>query len=192
MESNESGLEDQPRSLSAQIGSIRAYLKAAKASEGPLKGDYFAVARLDPMAAALSAQQIAALTRALLRAKVDCEHLNLMRWKRWAHIAHGIALTVDCANDNAASLGKQFAIAGVSEARVVRLMNARGDAFFQALPRMVHLMASRKVAPEWTQLGALILNEGARDPASVRRADAMRVKIVRDYARAKAASDRKS
>jgi CRISPR system Cascade subunit CasB len=187
MESNEGVVEGKERSLSAQIGSIRAFLEGAKSSEGSQKGDYVALARLDPMAAALTAQQIAALTRALLRAKVECEHMTLMRWKRWAHIAQGMAVTIDCANDKTASLGKRLALAGISEARLMRLLNARGDAFFQTLPRIVQLMASRKVAPEWTQLGALILNEGARDAASARRVDVMRVKIVRDFARAKAA-----
>ncbi|KND59114.1 hypothetical protein BVER_02583c [Candidatus Burkholderia verschuerenii] len=186
-------IEDTTTLRRAQVGEIARFMKIAKDGEGALKADYVALKRLDPFADAQSVQQIAALTNALYRAKVDCEHMSVSRWKRWGLIAHGIAMTVHCAPDKSApTLGQQLALAGVSEARVTRLLNARGDAFFQILPRVLRLIASRNVLPDWAELGRLILSEGASDARGMRRAEAARRKIVGDYVRARLMSERTS
>lgn len=180
------------RNFYAQIGAITGFIKAGKENEGSLKADCVALARLDPNAQTLTVQQIAALTRALQRAKVECDRFSLKQWRRWGLIAHGIALSVHCSPDEAAPrLGQQLQLAGVSEARVTRLLNARGEALFQNLPRVVRLMVSRNVAPNWIELGTFILHEGAVDSKRKRIAERTRIAIVRDYARARLQSERK-
>ena len=192
MTSNENTALGSRRTFYAQIGAMTGFIKAGKDGEGSMKADYVALARLDPNAETLTVQQIAALTRALHRAKVECDTFTPMHWRRWGLIAHGIALAVHCAPDESTpKLGQQLERAGVSEARVTRLLNARGDALFQNLPRILRLMASRGVAPNWVEFGTLILNEGARHPFGKRIAEKTRIAIVRDYARAKLKSDRK-
>ncbi|SAK77526.1 CRISPR-associated protein Cse2 (CRISPR_cse2) [Caballeronia catudaia] len=180
------------RSFYAQIGAMTGFIKAGKDGEGSVKADYVALARLDPNAQTLTVQQIAALTRALQRAKVDCDYFSPMRWRRWGLIAHGIALAVHSpADESRQRLGEQLHRAGVSEPRVTRLLNARGEALFQNLPRILRLMASRGVAPNWVEFGTLILNEGAANPLGKRIAEKTRIAIVRDYARARLKSERK-
>jgi CRISPR system Cascade subunit CasB len=186
MTSTENTALGSRRTFYAQIGAMTGFIKAGKDGDGSMKADYVALARLDPSAQTLTVQQIAALTRALHRAKVDCDYFSPMQWRRWALIAHGIALAVHCAADESTpKLGQQLERAGVSEARVTRLLNVRGDALFQNLPRILRLMASRGVAPNWVEFGTLILNEGASNTLGKRIAERTRIAIIRDYARAK-------
>ena len=95
-------------------------------------------------------------------------------WQRWALLAHGMALA---GHDASARLGAQLARAEVSESRVTRLLTARGDSFRQQVPRLLRLMASRSVAPNWLELGALIL-AAERDDA---RAEILRLRIAGNY-----------
>ena len=83
------------------------------------------------------------------------------------------------------SLGNQLCTAGVSESRVTKLLTARGDAFRQLLPRLLRLLAAKEVAPNWHELGGLILNEG-RDEG---RAEAIRMRIAGRYFSALAKSE---
>jgi CRISPR system Cascade subunit CasB len=192
MTSIEKGRTTMDRSIESQVGAITGFIKACKDSKGAAKADYVALNRLDADAVTLTVQQISALTRALQRAGIDSAHLSVERWRRWAVIAHGIALTIHCAADEKTPyLGQQLESAGVSEARVTRLLNARGDAFFQALPRVLRLMSSRGVKPNWTEFGQLILNEGARHPAGIRIAEATRLRIVDKFVKAGSKSERK-
>ncbi|SAK68128.1 CRISPR-associated protein Cse2 (CRISPR_cse2) [Caballeronia fortuita] len=190
----ESIARDTSRVSDFQAQTLARFIDAAKLGEGALKADYVALKRLDPDAEALTVQQIAALTRALHRAKVDCEQLSVERWKRWAVIVNGIALTGHSApkknaeKENApkeqARFGHQLRRADVSDARVTRLFNARGDAFFPLLQRVLRLMESRKVAPNWAELGTFVLNEGAEHPMGKRRAERLRIRFVQDHASA--------
>lgn len=124
-------------------------------------GERAALARLDPDGA-LRPHQIAALTRALLGAGIDPAGWPPQRWRHWSLIAHGMALA---GHDDNAGLGAQLARAEVSEPRVTRLLTARGDAFTQALPALLRLLASHEVAPNWFQLGTLILSAPDTDLA---------------------------
>ncbi|SAK80452.1 CRISPR-associated protein Cse2 (CRISPR_cse2) [Caballeronia temeraria] len=187
---------DSWRVSAYQAQALARFIEAGKVGEGALKADYVALKRLNPDADALTVQQIAAFTRALHRAKVDCEQLSIERWKRWAVIVNGIALTghhvqKDDADKVSARFGFQLRRAGVSDARVTRLLNARGDAFFPLLQRVLRLMESRKVEPNWAELGTFVLNESAEHPRARRWADRSRIRFVQDFTSARPESAKK-
>ncbi len=133
-------------------------------------GERAALARLDPDGE-LRPHQVAALSRALIYADLDPDEWKAETWRRWALIAHGMALS---GHDASLSLGQQLSKADVSESRVTKLLTARGDAFRQLLPRLLRLLASKNTAPNWHELGGLILNQ-ERDEE---KAEDMRLKIA--------------
>lgn len=133
-------------------------------------GERAALARLDPYGE-LRPHQIAALSRALIYADLEPDTWKAETWRRWALIAHGMALA---GHDASLSLGQQLSKAEVSESRVTKLLTARGDAFRQLLPRLLRLIASKGVAPNWHELGGLILNQ-ERDEE---KAEDIRLKIA--------------
>ena len=114
-------------------------------------GERAALARLNPDQA-LRPHEIAALARVLLAAGLQPDTWRPATWQRWALIAHGMALA---GHDGAGRLGWQLAQAGVAESRVTKLLTARGDAFTQLLPRVLRLLASKSVRPNWHELGSL-------------------------------------
>lgn len=147
-------------------------------SHGLDNGERAALARLDPDRA-LRPHEIAALSRALIYADLSPENWQPDTWRRWALIAHGMALA---GHDGSRSLGIQLSDAGVSESRVTTLLTARGDAFRQLLPRLMRLLASKEKAPNWHELGGLIVNQG-RDEE---QAEAIRLRIAGQYFSAEA------
>jgi CRISPR system Cascade subunit CasB len=144
------------------FGSLAASISRA----GP--GDRAALARLQPDA--LTTHQLAALARALLAAGLAPEEWRSDSWPRWALIAHGMALA-----------GLQLAQAGVSESRVTKLLTSRGDAFTQLLPRILRLLASKGVQPNWRELGTLVLNQDSRESQKQASAEATRLAIAGPY-----------
>lgn len=115
--------------------------------------------------------QIAALSRALIYADLEPDTWKPKTWQRWALIAHGMALA---GHDASQSLGQQLSKADVSESRVTKMLTSRGDAFRQLLPRLLRLLASKGVSPNWHELGSLILNQ-ERDEE---KAEDIRLKIA--------------
>ncbi|MGY0196694.1 type I-E CRISPR-associated protein Cse2/CasB [Leptothrix sp. BB-4] len=146
------------------------------------KGERAALARLDPEA--LQPQAMGPLSRALLAAGLGPESWHPRMWSRWALIAHGMALA---GHDGRGRLGEQLVQAGVAESRVSRLLTARGDAFRQMLPSLLRLMASKGVAPNWRELGPLVLHDAAAhangntDPLSSDAAELLRLRIAGPY-----------
>jgi CRISPR system Cascade subunit CasB len=138
-------------------------------------GDRAALARLKPDA--LRPNELAALSRALLAAGLAPDSWSPQTWPRWALIAQGIAL----AGHAAGRLGDQLADAGVAESRVTKLLTARGDAFQQLLPRVVRLMASKGIAPNWSELGVLVLKDSRTDTRDSQEADSIRLRIAGPY-----------
>ena len=141
------------------------------------KGEQAALVRLDPDAP--RPHQVGALARALVLAGIEPDNWQAETWQRWALLAHGMALA---GHDSSARLGTQLAAFGdkkraVSESRVTRLLCARGDAFRQQVPRLLRLMASRGLSPNWLELGALILASD-RDESG---AEALRLRIAGNY-----------
>ena len=143
-----------------------------------------ALARLSPASMQLKdpkpmrPHQIAALSRALIQAGLspDTDKWRSDTWKRWALIAHGMAL----AGHGKGSLGKQLAEAGVSESRVTKLLVSRGDAFLQIVPRLLRLLASKQVKPNWYTLSELIQKNDAQGQAQ-EEVEALRLCIAGDY-----------
>lgn len=148
-------------------------------------GERAALARLKPEA--LQPHQLAALARALLAAGLAPEQWHADTWPRWALIAHGMALA---GHDGKQKVGNQLANAGVSESRVTKLLTSRGDAFTQLLPRVLRLLASKGVAPNWRELGELVLKESSNHRPHQADAEAIRLRIAGPYfsALARAAS----
>jgi len=163
------------------FGALAAYIQRAGS------GDRAALARLQPDA--LQPHQIAALARALLAAGLSPERWHSDTWPRWALIVHGIALA---GHDAKQKLGSQLANAGVSESRVTKLLTSRGDAFTQLLPRVLRLLASKTVAPNWRELGELVLIESSTKRHEQVRAEEIRLNIAGPYFSALARAESKS
>lgn len=144
-------------------------------------GTRAALARLDPDA--MRPHQIAALSRALIDAGLSPDTWQPATWKRWALVAHGMALA---GHDHKKRLGQQFAtIQGgqpvVAEARVTKLLVSRGDAFLQIVPRLLRLLASKQVQPNWYDLSKLIFNNDAEHPKEQAEVETLRLRIAGDY-----------
>ena len=150
-------------------------------------GDRAALARLKPEA--LQPHQLAALARALTSAGLAPEQWHADTWPRWALVAHGMALA---GHDGKQKMGRQLAHAGVSESRVTKLLTSRGDAFTQLLPRVLRLMASKGVAPNWRELGQLVLKESSSLRSSQAEAEQIRLQIAGPYFSALARAESKS
>lgn len=159
---------EQPISRLARI--IAQASRFTGDAHGLDSGERAALARLDPDGE-LRPHQIAALSRALIYADLEPDTWKAETWQRWALIAHGMALAE---HDASLSLGLQLSKGDVSESRVTKLLTARGDAFRQLLPRLLRLLASKGVKPNWHELGGLILNQ-ERDEE---RAEDIRLKIA--------------
>jgi len=139
-------------------------------------GTRAALARLDPDA--MRPHQIAALSRALIQAGLSPETWHPSTWKCWALVAHGMALA---GHDGKGRIGNQLATAGVAEARVTKLLVSRGDAFLQIVPRLLRLLASKQVRPNWYDLSKLIHKNDAKEAADQEEAEALRLRIAGDY-----------
>ena len=163
------------------FGALAAYIQRAGS------GDRAALARLQPEA--LQPHQLAALARALLAAGLSPEQWHADTWPRWALIAHGMALA---GHDHKQALGDQLARAKVSESRVTKLLTSRGDAFTQLLPRVLRLLASKGVAPNWRELGELVLKESSNQRDDKEKAVAIRLRIAGPYFSAMARAESKS
>lgn len=139
-------------------------------------GEKAALARMDPDAP--RPHQIAAFSRALIQVEMEPEQWRPETWKRWALIAHGMALA---GHEGREPLGVQLSLAGVAESRVTKLLTARGDAFFQLIPSLLRLLASKEISPNWNELGQLILNESRPETEAQEKAEEIRMKIASRY-----------
>ncbi len=156
--------------VSYPIGKLAGFIDRAD------PGTRAALARLDPEA--MRPHQIAALSRALIEAGLSPDTWQPNTWTRWALVAHGIALA---GHDSKGRVGNQLATAGVAEARVTKLLVSRGDAFLQIVPRLLRLLASKQVKPNWYDLSQLIHKNDAKEPALQEEAEALRLRIAGDY-----------
>lgn len=162
--------DDSITRLARVIGQAAKFVGDA---HGLDKGERAALKRLDPDGE-MRPHQVAALTRALVYAGLEPENWRPETWCRWALIAHGMALA---GHNSGARLGQQLCKAGVTESRVTRVLTARDEAFRQLLPRLVRLLASKEVAPNWYELGGLVLHENREEY----KAETIRLKIAGYY-----------
>ncbi len=167
----------EPTTAAPAASTANRYAALAKAITRGGTGDAAALARLDPDGA-LQPHQIAAAVRAFLAAGIEPEGWSAAQWQRWSLIAHGIALA---GHDGGRSLGWQLAKAGVAESRVTKLLTARGDAFSALIPRLLRLLASKAVAPNWNEMGALIHQQALTGADAVSRAEEIRLRIASRY-----------
>lgn len=152
------------------IGRLAGFINRAD------RGTRAALARLDPDA--MRPNQIAALSRALIDAGLSPDTWHPATWKRWALVANGMALA---GHDSKGRVGNQLATAGVAEARVTKLLVSRGDAFLQIVPRLLRLLASKQVKPNWYELSKLIHKNDAKEASDQEEAEALRLRIAGDY-----------
>ena len=154
---------------SGTIGKLAGFIDRAD------PGTRAALARLDPNA--LRPHQVAALSRALIEAGLSPDTWQPATWKRWAMIAHGMALT----GHGKGSLGKQLAEAGVSEPRVTKLLVSRDEAFLQIVPRLLRLLTSKQVQPNWYTLSELIRHNDTENATEQEKVESLRLRIAGDY-----------
>ena len=169
-----------PAVVASPYNALAAYIQHAS------PGERAALARLSPDQPRRP-HEIAALARALLSAGLQPETWHPATWQRWTLIAHGMALA---GHDGAGRLGSQLAHAGVAESRVTKLLTARGDAFTQLLPRVLRLLASKNVRPNWKELGPLVLKENSTEYEDTQQAEQIRLRIAGAYFSAQASSQK--
>lgn len=95
-----------------------------------------------------------------------------------AHLLHGDALA-----DRPRSLGEAMARSNVSEARVLRLLQAQGDALFTALRAITHQLVASGQSCAANDVAQLILSDGRSWEQASRRS------IARDYYRYQAETE---
>ncbi len=149
-------------------------------------GERAALARLRPDE--LQPHQLAALARSFLASGLSPEKWHPETWPRWALIAHGMALA---GHDGRQKLGRQLAQAAVSESRVTKLLTSRGTAFTQLLPRVLRLLASKGIAPNWRELGQLVLIESSTQRHHQIQSEEIRLQIAGPYFLAQARTQSK-
>lgn len=93
--------------------------------------------------------------------------------KRWACILNGLALLGGNHRPGQA-LGEALAKAGVSELRLVRLLEARGPRLWDAVRGMAQYLAAKGRPADWSEAAALVLGEEAPWGDAVRRRIARR------------------
>lgn len=120
--------------------------------------------------------------------------------RKWGLILRGVALmtptgrTKGSAHDETIPVGKALFIGGdagrttgyYSEARLNRLLTARGPMLTSLLIRMFRMMATANQPFDWVQMAELILNDGYKE----RAAERVRRNIASTYYRAENSANR--
>lgn len=99
-------------------------------------------------------------------------------WKHdcWSTILQGLA-TVAELHSPRVSLGRAIDAAEISEARLTRLLRARGDGLHSLIRPLAHQLRSRAQTVNWGDVAWLLLSERSAD------ADRCRQSIANDYYR---------
>ena len=138
------------------------------------RGDLAALRRIDP-----DRPHEPAFIRLMLDAEApEAWTIDLLDARCWALIAHAMALMVPDHHAGNAWVGNALHEAKVSEARVARLLAARGVQFRAQIVRLARHLAQRGQPVNWRELGQLILAEG-RGKTDV--LDRHRLRIARAY-----------
>lgn len=78
--------------------------------------------------------------------------------RRWMAILQGLATLRDL-HDPKKRLGSALASAGVSEARLTRLLNAHGDALLAQIRPLAHQLRSQAQRADWSEIADLVLGD---------------------------------
>ena len=125
--------------------------------------------------------------------------------RKWGLILHGIALmtrtngddvTARSAHDGRMPVGRALYLGGeaqrdtafYSEVRFSRLLMARDGMLRVLLARMFRMLAAKRVAFNWREMAAFILNDGFNEE----RAEYGRRRLARDYYRAERRSSQRT
>jgi CRISPR system Cascade subunit CasB len=130
---------------------------------------------------------IGAVCRLLHMAGFDGGQASPEHLKRWALVLHGMALMSGPGtnpHNPSKRPGGAFADAKLSDQRFTRLLNARGPAFRDLIPRLARFVAGQGQSFDWEPLARLILYEGRNEQV----AEDIRLRIAAQFyaARAKA------
>ncbi len=136
------------------------------------RGDLAALRRMDP-----DCPDAPAFFRILVR---HCPDAGPAFARRCARLARMLALRPEALKPG--SLGEAMAEHGISEARVQRLLAARGEALATQIALVARRLAGERALP-YRELGRLLLaRDDDGDEAAA--AEAVRLRIARDYFRA--------
>ena len=95
----------------------------------------------------------------------------------WALIVRGMALTAPDHHATGLRVGTALHQAGISEARVARMLAARGVQFRAHITRVIRQLAQHRQPADWQELARLILAEAG----VIRDLDQRRHRIARAY-----------
>jgi CRISPR system Cascade subunit CasB len=160
-------------------GSIISRIALELTREGFPRGDLAAVRRLDP-----DHPSAPAFWRLLMRTVPEDRRRSPDAERRWALILHGMALMAPHHHDPAIPVGRALFVAGYSEQRLGRLLDARGLQFCALLPRLCRQLAQKPQALDWRELGQLVRSIDHAEE----KAENIRVRIARSYYGAEAAT----
>lgn len=171
---------DLARTISRSNGSIIAAIADQLGREGFARGDLATLRRLDPDHA-----NAPAFWRLLIGVPEERRRGDEAE-RRWALLFHGIALMVPNHHDVGTRVGRALFVAGYSEQRLGRLLDARDVQFRALVPRLCRQLAHKGQALDWRELGRLVLAEG-RDE---QKAEVVRLDIARAYFGAESAAEK--
>ncbi len=141
-------------------------------------GDRAALRRLRPTG--LNVPAFWKLTTSALQGALDGDDKpwRATQERQWALI---LSVAAGSTHSPAMRLGTALARAGVSEARLTRLLRARGEQLPDAARVIAHQIVSAAVPFDFADLAWLVLSEGRHDEERARQ------QIARDYYRASGA-----
>lgn len=153
----------------------------AIASEGFSPGDHAELRRLDPRRGHPSAGPVFwRLATQILEADGYLRREGADELRGWMAVIQGLAVLGEL-HRKGQRLGTAMAEADISEARLTRLLQARGDTLLAQVRPLAHQLRSKAVAADWGEVARLVL--GAPN-----RADEVRYHIASGYYRRQAAN----
>jgi CRISPR type I-E-associated protein CasB/Cse2 len=165
---------------------IVARIAAELAAPSFPRGDLATLRRMDPDAPG----RTPVLLRLLARHAYDRLEYGADELRRWALVLHGMALMAPRHHRATIAVGRVLRGPGreplYAEARLARLLSARGPAFRAQVPRLARQLKAKDQALDWRELADLILAEGRNEA----RAEQARERIARAYYRAEAAAQK--
>lgn len=97
--------------------------------------------------------------------------------KEWMTIVAGMAIMSPSNHSPVAGLGKVLAESGYSESRFERLLAAEDEVLYTLILRLARFLAAKAKPADWLQIAQLLLSKDEK-------ADAIRMRIAKDYYRA--------
>ncbi len=138
------------------------------------RGDVAELRRLQPDDASCAAFWKVCATRLATLLPGD-ERSRVVAERKWAVILRAMA-ELEGLHASGARLGVALATAGVTEARVLRLLRARAELLEDAVRHVAHQLASRATPSDQSEFALLVLSERSESWAEI-----VRRQIARDF-----------